>query len=269
MIRRRVKRSALSVKKMAVGLMLALAGCDTRTTSVVVADPSRVTVSTNGVTVLPPVNGVATEQRGLVRDDSFEPEPGARAHYKIEAVRQKGEIALEWSSQVPILNGEHQTLIDAQGHFNDPTSVIGVMSPDVLNAPNFRVIGCAQLDGQSAKGASIVGYRVSEWNWCNRLYPSTTRVEVPFAVETPWTNVVEIRDHVDVSVPGDIAIGVFGLGMTGGGVALIAVPKSCVGCVIGGAFLGVIGALTTVTVALDIAGGPRDGITYPPKKPAP
>jgi hypothetical protein len=264
MIRRRPKRSALGIS-----LILAFAGCDTRTTSVVVADPSRVTVSTNGVAVLPAADGVATEQRGLVRDDSFEPEPGARAHYKVEAVRQKGEIALEWSTQVPILNGEHQTLVDARGHFNDPDAVIAIMSPDVLNAPNFQVIGCAHLDGQSAKGASLIGYRATEWSGCGAYSPRSSSPDARFTIETPWSNVVEIRDHTDVSVPGDIAIGVFGLGMTGGGVALIAVPKSCVGCVIGGAFLGLIGALTTVTVALDIAGGPRDGITYPPKKPAP
>jgi hypothetical protein len=246
-------------------MLFAAVGCDTRTTSVRVADPAKVMISSGSTIVLPPGDGSSAEQRSTLREDSFETEPGAKAHYKIDAVRQDGELALEWTTKIPILNGEHQTLIDRTGTFNDPTSVVALISPYALKRENFRIDACAHLEGVSAKGASLIGYRVTEWNPCRSYYPYDSKLEAPFSVQTPWSNVVEIRDHIDVSVPGDIAIGIFGLGMAGGGVALMAVPKNCIGCVIGGAFLSLIGALTGLAAVLDISDGPRDLITYPPK----
>jgi len=232
-----------------------LLGCETRSTSVVIADTSRVTVVGE------------KQQNQTVGEGSFNPEPGARAQYKVEAVRPNKEVALEWSTKVPIINGEQQTLIDSSGKFNDPTGVIALLSPETLKGPTFRFKACAHLDEVSAKGGGVVGFRATEWNPCSAdMYYRNYRLEVPFAVETPWDNVVEIRDHTEVNVPGTIAIGVFGLGMTGGGVALIAVPKSCVGCVIGGAFLSLIGVLTTMTVAFELDDPSRDGVTYPAKR---
>ncbi|MEO9235569.1 MAG: hypothetical protein ABI421_19675 [Polyangiaceae bacterium] len=248
---------------------LAIAGCETRTTTVRLADPAKVSISSGSAIVLAVADATTGDQRATLREDSFETEPGARAHYKIDVVRQHGEIALEWSARVPILNGEHQTLIDRNGAFIDQPAVVALISPDALQRDDLRIDACGELDAVSAKGASLVGYRATEWNSCGSYYPSTdSKLEAPFTVRTPWSNVVEIRDHTEVNAPGTIAIGVFGLGMTGGGVALIAVPKSCVGCVIGGAFLGLIGALTTITATLDLTGGPRDRVTYPPKSTA-
>jgi hypothetical protein len=247
--------------------MLALVACETRTTSVVIADASAVTVLGSSAVALPAAENTANEQRGTVREGTFDPEPGARAQYKVEAVRQNKELALEWTTKVPVVNGEHQIIIDSRGRFNDPLDVIALLSPETVQGPTFRFTACAHLDPVNAKGGGVVGFRATEWNACR---PDLNfLVQAPFTVETPWTNVVEIRDHVEVNVPGSIAIGVFGLGMTGGGVALIAVPKSCVGCVIGGAFLGLIGALTTINMALDLSNPSRDGVTYPAKSARP
>jgi hypothetical protein len=118
----------------------------------------------------------------------------------------------------------------------------------------------------SAKGGGVVGFRATEWNSCHQyaVYANPL-LSAPVTVETPWSNVVEIRDHTEVNIPGSIAIGIFALGMTAGGVALIAVPKSCVGCVIGGAGLALIGALTTLTVVIDMSDPSRDAITFPAK----
>lgn len=246
-----------------------MTGCDTRTTSVRVADPGKVSISSGSAIVLAP-SGAAEEQRGTLRDDSFETEPGARSHFVIDAVRQNGELALEWSTKVPILNGEHQTLVDRTGTFNDPTSVVALISPDAMMRDHFQIDACARLDAVSAKGVSVVGYRATEWNACSsRVGYQTAALEAPFTVQTPWSNVVEIRDHIEVSVPGDIALGAFGLAMTGGGATLMAVPKSCTGCVVGGAILALIGSLTSLAAVLDIADGPRDFITYPPKPNSP
>jgi hypothetical protein len=252
-------------------MSFALLGCETRTTSVVIADSSRVTVvgenAGGSTTALPTAENTPNQQRQTVSEGSFDPEPGARAQYKVEAVRQNKEVALEWSAKVPIVNGEQQTIIDSSGRFNDPTGVIALLSPETLEGPTFRFSACAHLDEVNAKGGGVVGFRATEWNPCR---PDLhMMLAVPFAVETPWSNVVEIRDHTEVNVPGSIAVGVFGLGMTGGGVALIAVPKSCVGCLVGGALLGVIGALTTITVALDLSYPSRDGVTYPAKRAHP
>jgi hypothetical protein len=252
------------------GTLFIATGCDTRTTSVRVADPAKVSISSGSAIVLPPADAASGDQRSTLREDSFETEPGARSHYKIEAVRQGGELALEWTAKVPILNGEHQTLIDRSGTFNDPQSVVALISAEALKRENFRVDACAHLEAVSAKGVSLVGYRATEWNACNVYVPyESSKIEAPFTVQTPWSNVVEIRDHIEVSVPGDIAIGVFGLGMTGGGVALIAIPKDCIGCVIGGGAIALIGALTMLTVGLDIAQGSYDIIRYPPQPSAP
>jgi hypothetical protein len=250
--------------------LLSLLGCETRTTSVVIADTSRVTVvgdnPAGSSAALATAENTANGQRQTLSEGSFDPEPGAHAQYKVEAIRQNKEVALEWSTKVPVINGEQQTIIDSSGKFNDPTGVIALLSPETLKGPTFRFRACAHLNEVSAKGGGVVGFRATEWNPCSPDY--YYRPEVPFAVETPWSNVVEIRDHTEVNVPGSIAIGVFGLGMTGGGVALIGVPKSCVGCVIGGVFLGVIGALTTITIALDLSDPARDGVTYPAKRAA-
>src|ERR1700733_11198508 len=109
-----MKRRAILGRFLAlVGVPFALAACNTRTTSVVVADPSLVTVASGATPVLPQADPSTAEQRGVVHEDSFEPGPGARSKYKLEAVRQNKEVALEWSTHVPILNGEHQTIIDA------------------------------------------------------------------------------------------------------------------------------------------------------------
>lgn len=246
--------------------LLLLAGCDTRTTSVRVADPSKLVISSGSAIALPAADATSAEQRATLRDDWFETEPGARAHYKVDAVRQNGEIALEWTTQVPILNGEHQTLVDRNGVFNDAESVVALIAPTALAQGDFRIDACAHVYPVSAKGAALVGYRVTEWNRCGGYVPyETEKAEVPFTLRTPWSNVVEIRDHVDVNVGGDIAIGIFGLGMLGGGGALVVVPKDCIGCVIGGATIAIIGALTSLTASLDIAQGPRDFISYPPK----
>jgi hypothetical protein len=249
------------------GIAYAMSGCDTRTTSVRVADPGKVSISSGSAIVLPSADAASSDQRGTLREDSFEPEPGARAHYRVDAVRQNGEVALEWSTKVPILNGEHQTLIDKSGSFNDSDGVVWLFSPGTLQASDFRIDSCAHLGPVSAKGASVVGYRVTEWNTCRAYSPyGSASLDVPFTLQTPWTNVVEIRDHTEVSIGGNIAIGIFGLGMTGGGVALMAVPKNCVGCVIGGAFIALLGVLTGTASVLDIAEGSHDDISYPPKK---
>jgi hypothetical protein len=245
----------------------ALAGCDERTTSVRVADPGKVAIYSGSAIVLPPGDATSTEQRGVVREDSFETEPGARSRYEVDAVRQNGEVALEWSTKVPILNGEHQTLVDRNGVFNDSSNAVDLVTPRTMQGPDFRIDACAHLGPVSAKGVSVVGYRVSEWNACRVYAPyEHASLEVPFTVQTPWTNVLEIRDHIEVNVGGDIAVGVFGLGMTGGGVALVAVPKGCIGCVIGGALITLLGVLTSTTAFLDIAGGSRDVVSYPAKK---
>jgi hypothetical protein len=251
-------------------ILFVTAGCDTRTTSVRVADPAKVFISSGSTIVLPADDGSSGTQRNTLREDSFETEPGAKAHYKIDAVRENGELALEWTTKVPILNGEHQTLIDRTGTFNEPSSVIVLISPDALKRDNFRIDACAELEAVSAKGVSVVGYRATEWNTCRPHYSfASSKLEAPFSLQTPWSNVVEIRDHIEVSVPGDIAIGIFGLGMAGGGAALIAVPKNCIGCVIGGGLLSLIGALTSLEAVLDISNGSRDLLRYPAKKNAP
>lgn len=245
---RRVSRALLGP-----ALALLLSGCETRTLTIQLADPSRVALMTGTTPVLPPEPG---ERTATLRDEPFSPEPGARADLSVRAVRApNGEIGIDWATKVPILNGEHQTLLGADGRFPESEAVFRLMSPEMLGRPTLHIESCLQLDGAHSRSA-LVGYRVNEWSGCN----GGSFVSIPFSLDTPWDNVVEIRDHYEVSRPAMIVMAMFGLGMMAGAGAILFAQDRCkAGCVIGGSALGLLGAFTTYVSILSYISPSFDG----------
>ncbi|HEY8077541.1 MAG TPA: hypothetical protein VIF62_25620 [Labilithrix sp.] len=128
----------------------------------------------------------ATEAQ--LADTDFAPEPRAFAHYALVAKRgEDGRIWFEWKLGAPLLNGERQMVLESATQ--DLTEAPWA-TPEILRAPTLRIPGCAALHRESVKG-TFVGYRASEDAPCW----DRSAVAIPFALETPWSNVRVLRQR--------------------------------------------------------------------------
>ena len=97
-------------RAVATVLLVALAepGCVEYTRELRITDPARVTIRTETASILPAESArLENPRRATLREDAFETEPGATSRYELTAVRQpSGEIAFEWTTKVPLINGE-------------------------------------------------------------------------------------------------------------------------------------------------------------------
>jgi hypothetical protein len=221
---------------------LSVRGCffdDPSYVRAIVADPSKVTVA-NGGSVALPTNGDLTVAQGSAED----PHGGADS-YEIRVRRETtGAVKLEWWTKLPLTRGGRLTLVEPNGIIvddEDRTLYDRITLATTLSHRTFRIDACPRLV-PVAKFFVVYAYRTSEWSACD-----TPRASRSFALETPWSNVIELRKHrgrYDWLSLGVLGGGLFaGLGILG----LEARPqlgcggdKGCNGVAIGMIGLGVL-----------------------------
>jgi hypothetical protein len=141
-----------------------------------------------------------SQSEALLAEGAMSPEPGALSRYSLGASRDaNGSIAFEWKLGAPLLNGEHQTVVGAQAplELTEPLPSEGdrYVTRATLTAPEFRLASCATLRGVSVKG-TYVGFRAAEWE-SPCFGDSRLAASIPFTVETPWSNVRDLRQTVE------------------------------------------------------------------------
>jgi hypothetical protein len=243
---------------------LADTGClsESITTRIEVKDTRDVSLHTSGGVLGP------SDAEAKLADGAITPEPGAMTRYALHAVRDpSGAIAFEWKLGAPLLNGEHQTVLEAAGVLTEetPASRAPIVTAEALAAPTLRIGSCATLREVAAKGV-FVGYRASEDRaLCEIDTPRSARgATVPYELETPWSNVRELRQTVEPQkgfAIGCMAAATALFGGLGGLVLGFASPKNGWGW-----------ALVSTAVVIDLAwiptlvASPRDTFAYPPER---
>jgi hypothetical protein len=241
---------------------VALSGClsETTTTRLEVVDPSLVAIAGHA-------SRLDVRQHGdiVLEDGAFETEPGASSHYRLRAVREEtGEIALEWDAHVPLLNGEHQTLVDRSGVVDLGATSLSSYGK-LGEGPGLAFSSCASLARRKVKGR-LVGYDAIEWSNCSAL------ANVPYTLETPWSNVKRLREHVEPDRGVAFVAMFLGTLMFGGlGTVLLALPScrdgtnrcdATVQRTLGFTFVGIAGAIDLAWIPTLVAPS-RDVVSYP------
>lgn len=238
-------------------LLVVVSGCYSETihTHLEMADPSRARLlggpARGSTEVVPPGT---TPGAAILAEDSFETEPGARAHYAVLGRRgEKGEIDLEWQARVPILNGETQVLVDPGGRLDLPQSTV---TPQTLERTTLQVSGCAALIRSTVRG-TFVGYRAEEWQDC--VWPASA----PYTLDTPWDNVISLRQHAEPEKAGALGFMILSSVLFGGaGAALAAAHGGTAQHVVGWSLVGV-GVLIDVSWLPTLVASPREIVAYP------
>jgi hypothetical protein len=227
---------------------LGSAGCVIETTHTDLAfhDVHQVALASQNATLPPDATEVT------IADAAFAPEKGALTRYTLTATRAPdGTIAFEWKLHAPLLNGEHQTVVEV-----GPTDLGEApwATPDMLRAPTLRMPGCAALHKSTAKGV-FVGYHATEWAPCEQAV-----VAVPFALETPWSNVKELHQRVvpEKAIAGGLAI-VNTVLIGGVGALFLALPQTHAA---GWIFTGLAGGIDLLLLPTLLA-PERDTIVFP------
>jgi hypothetical protein len=189
-------------------------------TTVRVRDPSTVTLRRDW-----------PGERSVVLDDSPTPRTAtvtvgtlptgntSAARFRVDALRgDDGSTALKVETSLPLQNGDQHVLVPAHGILALPDPV----SSALLQDDALRLLRCLSLEKAYDTEDYPVGYTVTLSSWCSGAGI------VPMRLETPWSNVAEIRRtstaRRGVAIAG-IVLGSFGVSL---GAALLGVNKAFV-----------------------------------------
>jgi hypothetical protein len=247
-----------------------------------VADPSEVRLIVGGATVLPTAPPEETQPRDVTiargsRDDLH----GGSANYELHARRDEhGAIVLEWKTSLHVLYGVQGKLVAPDGELGveegheEGITLYGRVTPATLDAPNLRLEACPRLEDYTWKPDSFapkykIGYLGLYWGGCGEEH-----AEVPFVLETPWSNVVELHKHRGKeSRQEDVFWGLLALGgIAGPGAWMTAAPSSVCStdkvtdCRIAGGVVIGLGALLALPFIIDFfRSRPGDEVVFTPR----
>ena len=165
---------------------------ETVTTEITVHDPSAVSLlSSDGTVVLPPSNAASTSP---LADSRADVGGGSSAAYRVTARRDAdGSISTDWTTTLPLSNGDRHVLLPANGAFLFKDMPLDTIIPPAMAAASSLVL-------PMCVSAGIHGYRSSYWsvdaNPTVKGCSGAARVDV--ALDIPWSAVdVHERTRVD------------------------------------------------------------------------
>jgi hypothetical protein len=233
-------------------LMVLSVGCapiQTVTTTVVLRDPSAVALlSPSGDLLVAPVAGVADAPLARGRADTG---PGSSAAFEVHARREPDQsTTVEWSSSLPLGNGDRHTVVPANGALSLDQPLDSMVPLRSRTAPSLRFQWCTSITQRFSRGGPGA-YWVDPHACTNPTYvafPTQPAIVAPYILDTPWSNVVEIRERTTVDhATGWAIFGVF-TGLFGSLSAVaFAVPHST------GVKLGLGIPLATLGLAVDVS----------------
>jgi hypothetical protein len=177
-----------------LALTPALSGCFSwERSTVTLRDPAEVRLardwSADPGEVLPPGRD---PQTAAVTAGTFDTGAGARTAYHVDAVREPDAgMSLRVGAGVAMLNGEQHVLVSSGGVFVQTGHPLrDLISEDVLQGADLRLPRCLSVSRSYSYDDDFLGYRADV---ASRCAPGV--LSVPVRLETPWSNVREIR-HV-------------------------------------------------------------------------
>lgn len=163
----------------------------TTTTEICVRDPSAVAlVASDGREALPASRAPQTAPLASGRTDLGS---GSSAAYQVNAQREdSGAIAVDWSSSLPLANGERHTLLPANGILVAKEPLASIVTPSRLAASRLVLPTCTWLTSHGYRGVSSYSVEALATAHCD----GDTAVRA--SLDIPWDGVeIQERTHVD------------------------------------------------------------------------
>ena len=176
-----------------VAVVCLASGClmETVTTEITVRDPSAVSLlSSEGTVVLPASSAPVTAPLG---DSRAGVDVGSSAAYRVTARRDAdGSISTDWSTTLPLANGDRHVLLPADGKIvvhNKPLA--DVVTPAMASASSLVLPMCA--------AAGTHGYRSIYWSVESNASVVGCRgaARVDTSLDIPW-HAVDVVEHTRV-----------------------------------------------------------------------
>jgi hypothetical protein len=136
----------------------------------------------------------------------------------------------------------------------------------MLGEPTLKLRSCASLVGRHARN-TFVGWRATEWEGCGGS------LAAPFALETPWSNVVSVRQTVTPmrgAALGGMLVSTLLFGGIGGLFLALSCHDTSADCTgslhtLGWVFVG-IGGLLDLLLLPTLVAPSRDTVVFPPER---
>jgi hypothetical protein len=169
----------------------------TRSVVVRVRDPDQVALSAPSRAGAEKQVLDGSKRDGVVAAGAFETGGVSSVVYDLRAIRgEDGSIALSWA-RPPIINGERQLLLRGDRSIVVPdTDDASFVVPSTGALPPSMKLPCeVWLAQESASEGGFIGYsaQFAPLRPPNDAAPYGAPLRVPLLLETPWSNVVEVR----------------------------------------------------------------------------
>ena len=224
------------MRSLAVGLVAVGCGSSlSSTTSLTVADPSRVALLAGSDVALPAGGSAQTIGLG---SQTVELAPGGQSEVGVSVLRTaRGELAVRWDTRLPLVDGEQQLLVPTTGLELplQPQAGLDLRLPPLGASPrSFHLDACARLSRAGYYAATNNGRThastltqtgftaTAEAAAC----PADAVAATPLALETGWDNVVihrrvtrssNARDYFFTAGGVAAVVGIIPLSLGGGG----------------------------------------------------